>query len=221
MQVPFIPKAQFDQLIDPLGPYWGSQPATKIAMYGAPAAMQPTEAIQVSWANRKIGAVTEVGVKAQHDGDYLYFHLDWADDSKNTDHGDNTTFPDAAAISLPLTGNTPLITMGSPENGMNAWYWRADAPDSGRNVVSGGLGTSETLDLGLDLVRCKSVWSEGHWQVVIARALRVASEQSVVQLEAGAKTQFGVAIWEGSSGERGGIKSFSGSWIELNLAARG
>jgi DMSO reductase family type II enzyme heme b subunit len=187
-------------------------------MYGAPAAMQPTEAIQVSWADREIGAVTEVGVKALHDGDYLFFHLEWADESANTDHGDNTSFPDGAAVSLPLAEQTPLVTMGSPEKGMNAWYWRADAPDSGRNVVSGGLGTSETLDL--DLVRCRSLWNEGRWQVVIARALRVDSEGSIVQLEAGGKTQFGVAVWEGSKGERGGIKSFSGNWIELILAER-
>jgi DMSO reductase family type II enzyme heme b subunit len=181
--------------------------------------MQPTEAIQASWADRKIGAVNEVGVKALHDGDYLYFHLDWVDESKDTDHGDNTSFPDGAAIALPLATQTPLITMGSPEKGMNAWYWRADAPDSGRNVVSGGLGTSETMDV--DLIRCQSLWSEGHWQVVIARALRVDSQEPVVQLEAGGQPQFGVAVWEGSGGERGGIKSFSGDWVDLDLAARG
>ena len=219
MLAPFISEAQFDQLLDPIGPYWGSQATTNIPLYGAPAAMQPTEAIQVTWADRKIGAVNEVRVKALHDGDFLFFHLDWADPSENSDHGDNSSFPDGAAVALPLAAQTPLVTMGSPEKGMNAWYWRANAPESGRNVVSGGLGTSETLDM--DLVKCGSVWREGRWQVVISRALRVQGDGPIVQLEAGGNTQFGVAVWEGSNGERGGIKSFSGNWIELDLAARG
>ena len=35
----------------------------------------------------------------------------------------------------------------------------------------------------------------------------------------GQETGFGVAIWEGSNSERAGIKSFSGNWMPLQLAA--
>jgi hypothetical protein len=42
----------------------------------------------------------------------------------------------------------------------------------------------------------------------------------VAQLEPGAATGFGVAVWDGSGGERAGIKAFSGPlWQELQLDA--
>jgi complex iron-sulfur molybdoenzyme family reductase subunit gamma len=50
---------------------------------------------------------------------------------------------------------------------------------------------------------------------VIARALRVDSTEPMAQIQSGEKTQFGVAIWEGTHGERGGIKAYSVDWRDL------
>jgi hypothetical protein len=56
--------------------------------------------------------------------------------------------------------------------------------------------------------------------VVIARALRVDTQEPIAQLEPGAETGFGVAVWDGNQGERAGIKAFSGPlWLELQLDA--
>ena len=49
------------------------------------------------------------------------------------------------------------------------------------------------------------------------RSLAVASEAGAAQLSPGTRTGFGVAIWEGSNGERAGIKAFSENWLPLEL----
>jgi hypothetical protein len=41
----------------------------------------------------------------------------------------------------------------------------------------------------------------------------------VAQLAPGERTGFALAVWEGSNGERAGIKAFSGDWRELRLGA--
>jgi DMSO reductase family type II enzyme heme b subunit len=100
---------------------------------------------------------------------------------------------------------------------VNAWYWRADQA-SARNIVAEGLGTSRSVDD--ERVRARGVWKEGHWRLVIARALRVESADPVAQLRPGEASGFGVAVWDGGSGERAGIKSFSGpQWIDLEIEA--
>ena len=102
---------------------------------------------------------------------------------------------------------------------MNAWYWRADDEGgTGRHVVSEGLGTTPTLEQ--TRVRSRGVWKDGRWRVVIARALRVESAEPVAQLMPGEPTGFAVAIWEGGSGERAGIKAVSGfQWQVLEIDA--
>ena len=67
--------------------------------------------------------------------------------------------------------------------------------------------------------RGRGVWKEGRWQVVIARALRIDTKEPVAQIDVGATTGFAVAVWDGASSERGGIKAFSGDWRELVLDA--
>jgi hypothetical protein len=50
--------------------------------------------------------------------------------------------------------------------------------------------------------------------------MAVAQGAQVAQLKAGESAQFSLAVWDGSSGERGGIKSFSGpAWLDLSLVA--
>ena len=117
----------------------------------------------------------------------------------------------------PHEPEAPSVTMGAPGTPVNAWYWRADEDGRGRHVVAEGLGTTRTVDL--ELVRGRGIWKEGRWQIVIARALQVSTQEPVAQLTPGETTGFGVAIWEGASSERAGLKSFSGDWRELRLAA--
>ncbi len=69
-------------------------------------------------------------------------------------------------------------------------------------------------------VKTRSLWKDGKWSVVIARSMQVIANRPVAQLKPGEKANYAIAIWDGSHGERGGIKSYSGMmWLELNLSA--
>jgi DMSO reductase family type II enzyme heme b subunit len=204
-------------LLDPESSVWRGVRAERVRMIGTPSGMQPTAAIRAAWPDTRIGAIDRVALDVAHDGQHLAFRLEWADDTEDAALGDTVSFPDAAAVLLPAAKDAPLITMGAPGLPVNAWYWRADENGTGRQVVAEGIGTTRTVDR--ELVRGQGTWKDGRWRVVIARALRVQGAEAVAQLRPGELTGLGVAVWEGSRGERAGIKSFSGDWMKLQLEA--
>jgi DMSO reductase family type II enzyme heme b subunit len=214
MRARHVAGLQLEALLDPDGSPWQGARAEPLRLMGTPLGLQPTPAIQVAWAGKKIGAVDRVAVSAIHDGTLLAFRLEWSDPTENRETVDTVAFPDAAAVVLPSAPGSPLITMGAPGAAVNAWYWRADE-DAGRHVVAEGIGTSRTLDR--ELVSGRGVWKGGRWRIVLARALRIRTDEAVAQLEPGKSTQFGVAVWDGGSKERAGIKAFSGDWLPLAL----
>ncbi len=216
MEVRYVSGADAGSMLDPDGAAWRSTKSERIKMIGTPLSLQPTEAIRVAWSDKPIGAIDQVSVAALHDGERLAFRLEWDDPTENSEIDDTTAFPDAAAVALPAVEGTPLVTMGLAGAAVNAWYWRADEEEGkGRHVVAEGLGTSRTLDTRL--VGARGLWKAGRWAVVISRALRVSTEEPVVQLAPGQTTGFAVAVWEGSRGERAGIKAFSENWRKLVL----
>lgn len=218
MKAAYVSGVDAPTLLDPRSSVWAKAKGEVLKLEGTPAGLQPTEMIRTAWEGKPIGAVHEVEVKILHNGEALAFHLRWAQPEAHLDNGDNTVFPDGAGILLPGAPNAPLITMGAVGMPVNAWYWRADANGKGREVVAEGIGTTETLDL--TQVRGQGVYENGHWTVSIVRALQVVGESKLAELTPGQKTGFGVAIWNGGHGERGGIKAFSGAqWLELTLAA--
>ncbi len=212
----YIPKPSADAFLDPSNAVWKRAAVEKLELEGTPLALQPTAVIRNAWMDRKIGTIGSVRVAALHDGTQLAVRLEWQQARQSPD-GDNTDFPDGAAVLFPSSPDAPLPTMGAPGLPVNAWYWRAD-DDQGRNVVAEGIGSSRTADL--EQVRVRGSWKDGRWQVVIVRALRVDSPEPVAQLRAGETTGLAVAIWDGSNGERGGIKAYSGAlWQEFAIDA--
>ncbi len=210
-----------DQLLDPQSSVWQQIPASTIPLEGTPAAFQPTPAIRETWAGKQIGTVTKVAIQAVHNGKEVAFRLEWDAPNRGTTHGDNSVFPDGAAIAFPTVENAPVM-MGAPNMPINIWFWRASeeankAGDS-RQIDAQGIGTSDTVDK--NQVKSKSSWQDGKWTVVISRSLQVISQTDVAQLKAGEEAQYAVAIWDGSNQERGGIKSYSGmAWLNLKLTA--
>jgi DMSO reductase family type II enzyme heme b subunit len=214
MQVVHVPGTGLDALLNPDAATWSSVKPMTMKLMGTPLGLQPTGAIQVAWMGKKIGAVERVDIAAVHDGTNLAFRLEWASASESRTAVDNSDFPDAAAILLPVTPDAVVATMGAPGAPVNAWYWRGDN-DKGRNVVAEGIGTSRTADL--TNVHTGSQWKNGRWQVVIARAMQIESAEPVAVLAPGEVSGFAVAVWDGSSGERAGIKAYSGEWQELEV----
>jgi DMSO reductase family type II enzyme heme b subunit len=215
IQAHYVAGTGWKGLLDPDSRAWSAARPEGLRLIGTPAGLQPSAAIRTAWTGKPIGAVDRVTVAAVHDGEALAFRLEWSDATENRELLDNTSFPDGAAVLLPAAAGASVMTMGAPEIPVNAWYWRADENGSGRHVSAEGLGTSRTLDV--ELVRGAGTWKDGRWRVVIARALRVTARDPVAQLSPGEQTQIAVAVWEGSHGERAGIKSFSGDWQELQL----
>jgi steroid C-25 hydroxylase gamma subunit len=219
MKVAYVSGVDAQTLLDPKGPLWEKVRGETFKLEGTPPGMQPTEMLRTKYENKPVGSVKTVEVKAVHNGEALAFHLRWAMAHAHLDNGDNTVFPDGAAVALPVVPNAPLITMGAVGMPVNAWFWRASTNGQGREVVAEGVGSSETLDL--NQVRGQGVYESGHWTVSIVRALQVAGQSKLAALTPGQTTGFGVAVWDGGAGERGGIKAFTGpQWLELILAAR-
>jgi len=217
MEARYVANAGLETLLDPDAAVWRKARAEQLKLVETPLGLQPTDAIRTKWANRKYGQVGSVSVSALHDGQVLALRLEWAEANRSAELTDTTVFPDAAAVAFPLADGAPLVTMGAPGSAINAWYWRADESEYGRDVVAEGIGTSRTVDQ--QLVRTNAKYEGGHWKVVMARPLRVDSNEPLVQLAAGEPTLIGVAVWEGANGERAGIKAFSGDWTDLTLDA--
>ena len=197
-------------------PEWKNAKEYVIEMAATPLANQPSPYIKATRDEKEIGKVQKVALKALHNGKEVFFHLKWKSESNNLSIGDLDTFPDAVALLFPLKENvdTPIKEMGTKDNPTNSWYWRADFDNKPKNQVAQGLSTSLYTDSSS--VFASSNWKNGEWTVVMGRAFQVPED--AIKLAAGAKKQLGVAAWEGSAGERGGVKAFSKEWRELQLA---
>ncbi len=200
-------------LLNPAAPQWQKVPEEVIPLVGTPLHLQPTRYIRTAWADRLIGAVRAVRVKVAFSSTHIFFRLQWQDPNHNVDYGDGTTFPDAAAILFPINGDAPLLTMGSPDSPVNAWFWRANlrAP---QNLVAHGLGSVEKAE-GPPLW-AQATWTDNEWHLVLARALGEGNF-SAVALMPGREVKVAFAIWEGGNQERGGLKAFSQQWRILQV----
>ena len=218
MQVRLIPRFEVDTVLQPDAALWQTGEVETVKLKGTPLDMQPTDLIKVSWAEKKIGAVEVVQVAAVHDGERIAFRVEWSDPTEDREIGDTMAFPDGCGILFPTVQYAPMAVMGAVGMAVNAWYWRADENGRGRHVLAEGLGTTRTIDY--ELVRGNGVYKDGHWHVVITRAMKAQSSEKLAQFEPGQAGGFAVAIWEGGSGERAGLKAISGDdWIKLDIEA--
>ena len=205
--------AEAKVLLDPAASAWDSVPAETVTMGGTPLAQQPSRYIRTAWSDRPIGSVRSLAVRSAHNGSEVFFLLEWQDGTQNTDYV-GRDFPDGAGILFPLKGDAPLDTMGSESQPVNAWFWRADLEDGAKNLTASGIGTVSESEKSS--IAARAQWNDGTWRVVFARPLTVAGNHAVA-LEAGKSVKVAFAVWDGASGERAGIKSFSKRWQELTL----
>lgn len=66
-----------------------------------------------------------VAARALHDGKQIAILLQWRDDKFDGAPIRVQDFQDAAALQFSLSGKTPFIAMGDPENPVNVWQWKA------------------------------------------------------------------------------------------------
>ena len=204
-----------DELLLPEADVWLQSKTEQIGLSGVPTSMQPTAFIANSWMGKNVGAVTSLRFGALHNGEVIALRLEWADPSEDLRVDDNDRFPDGAAVLFPFEDDAPLLTMGSPEQPVNTWHWRADRQGEARNNTANGVGSTRTTK-GAE-IRTSARYRNGLWQLIFLRALRRSGVDSTVQLAPGRNTRIAFAIWEGSNGERGGLKSFTPQWHELRI----
>jgi DMSO reductase family type II enzyme heme b subunit len=201
-------------LLNPAAQQWGKVSAEELSLGSTPLHNQPSRYVRAAWAGKSVGAVRALKVQAAHNGKNIAIRLEWGDETQDVDHQDGTTFPDAAGILFPLKAEANLETMGSATAPVSAWYWRANLPDGeAQNLIAKGFGTVEPGRSGLAEARAR--WDDGRWQVVFMRPLSVRGD--AVRFSAKRPTKVAFAIWEGSSSERAGLKSFSKGWQELEI----
>ncbi len=202
-------------LLNPAAQQWAKVATEEISLASTPLSQQPSRYVRTAWAGKPVGAVRFLKVQAAHNGKDIAFRLEWADETENKDHGDGSVFPDAAGILFPLKKDAPLESMGSAEAPVNAWYWRANLPEGeGQNLIARGTGTVQATPKSSAQSRARR--GDGRWEVVLARPLSVDGDG--VKLSPKQSTKVAFAVWEGSSQERGGLKSFSKHWRDLEIA---
>ncbi len=201
---------------DPDHAVWSGAASEEIQLAPTPLELQPSLYLSKGPRDRAYGRVRRLRVRALHNQKEIAFLLEWEDPRADLVPADDDVFPDGAALLFPLRGDAPLITMGSPDAPVAAWHWRADRPGHGRSNVAQGLGTTRVVDE--QVIATNAAWSTGRWRLVLTRPLRVtAAEAESIQIRVGEPLKVAFAVWEGSNGERGGLKSFSPSWHEVTL----
>ncbi len=204
-----------ESLLDSDSPAWGKAQAKRIRLVNTPLDRQPSEYVKVVGDSWDYGATARLMVKSVYNGKEIFFLLEWEDTTQDTGLEDSN-YLDGAGLLFPLKKDAPIDTMGSKEEPVNAWYWRADKP-GGRNITAQGLGSTQETDKSRakNYILTRARWSEGRWRLVVGRALTV--DDTAVQFEAGGSYKVGFAVWQGSNQERAGLKSFSNSWLDLEL----
>lgn len=178
-----------------------------------PVDSQPSEYVINAWKERPYGLTGELRVAAAHNGEALFFRLSWQDDTKDVDIPDTDRFTDGAGVLFPVRSDATLLTMGTPDRPVNAWYWRPDL-DQPLSVTATGLGT--TVRYTNASLAAVASYSAGGWQVVISRPFSARGDEGVA-LMPGQTTMVGFAVWQGSNQERAGIKGVTLEWQPLEI----
>ncbi len=143
----------------------------------------------------------------------LFVRLTWSDSTANTAIKDTNQFVDGAAVQFPVNGRTTTSPfMGDAQNTVNIWHWLADGRTE--NILAQGFGTATVMPL--EGLRSTSLRTRDGWEVVIARPLRVKSDDGVNLL--GRHTiPVAFAVWDGANQERDGLKAVTLQWWQLRF----
>jgi DMSO reductase family type II enzyme heme b subunit len=198
-----------DALSDPLAPEWTDVPESSFALVPTPLEAQPSAYVRAAWHGRPRGAIPTISVRAASADGQLLLRLRWAAAEPNRGITDSNVYADACAVLFPAIGHAPLDTMGSPEEPVIAWYWRA----GGEPLVSRATGLGTVSRLSPHNLEAVATWVAGEWVVVLSSPLGAAEPV----LDHGKATDVAFAAWLGAASERAGLKSYTPSWQTLRI----
>lgn len=200
-------------LLDPHSAEWGRISEHDLSLSPTPITAQPSVYIQAKWKDQDYGGTPRLSVQAAHNGSRIFFRLTWEDETADRLLHDTDRFTDAAAVLFPIAGDAPLQSMGSPQEPVNAWFWRPDL-DSPYSVTAQGTGTSRREADG------ELMGAGGHdgrtWAVVLGRSLGNGGDGRA-PIAPGETTKVAFAVWQGANQERGGLKAVTLEWEPLEV----
>jgi mono/diheme cytochrome c family protein len=208
-----------------------------------------------------------VNVRVVYNDTRIALQLAWRDQSRNGAAYRIQEFQDAAAVQFSLTPQPGFHGMGSRQNPVDIWFWKATwqlyideqkSPDlayayRGRTSDATGAGYPEIIGeekylagrrasnllsrdsiltpvenmnaVGPETVASKSaekqsvqgkgIWDGEMWHVVFVRDL-VTDDDTAVRFTTDDTYWLSFAVWEGSSGDRDGLKKVS-TWFKLGF----
>lgn len=202
-----------DDLLDPGNHAWDRALPETLKMETPPIGNVPSNYFRAMDPTR-IGAVKSIEAKSLHNGEAIFFRLEWQDPGQDLEMSAPGRFRDGAGILFPFLEDARIQNMGSLKQPVNAWCWQAGI-ETPYNVTAAGLGT--TRREANSYCMANPVWEDGQWTVVIARPFSVPEPDLNVALSPGMTKKIGFAVWEGSNGERAGAKSFCGNWYQVEI----
>jgi DMSO reductase family type II enzyme heme b subunit len=205
-------------LLDPANAVWKQAAAQDFPMVPTPLKNNPAiEAISPFIAqSTDHGAIHGLTAAGLHNGKVLALRLSWASDKHDT-IVDLDQFVDGVTVMFLLSAKASAVTMGSPGEPVNAWYWKADKADQPFDVVAEGYGTSQRRPGKDAQLVSKALHQDGRWHVVMQRPLKVGNQYA--QFEPGTPIKLAFGVWSGGNRERAGRKSFSGDFTLVPVAA--
>lgn len=204
-----------DALLNPDSAAWSDARPQSFDMYPTPLVM--VEEVSPFLArSTDHGAIEQLDVAAVHNGNALAVRVSWKSD-RHAEIKDLNQFVDGVALMFPLASGAAAVTMGAKGQPVNAWFWRANvgAPYC---VIAEGFASVRRLpsDAAGDLAA--SAHHDGaRWTVIFRRSLVEAAGH--VKLATGRSTKIAFAAWDGGHAERSGRKSYSGEFVDFELAS--
>lgn len=149
--------------------------------------------------------------------DRLYLRLRWRDSTRDVQTLKDQ-FRDGVAAQFSLGDSSTSFMMGTgPDTPVNIWYWHADS-NQVESLAAGGFGS--TTQLPEQPVSGASQFLDkggeaNEWVVVMSRPLLVSGEY---QADFNQETvPMALAVWQGATGERDGLKAVTLGWLNLQM----
>ncbi|MFN8600050.1 MAG: hypothetical protein U0842_06235 [Candidatus Binatia bacterium] len=174
-----------------------------VELMPAPTANQPGGYVRRAYAGRD-PMTPSLDVEIARPPGIWRIRLRWPCPEPVTDmRGDPSVFPDAAALFAPLHEESNWITMGAPGLGVEGVLWRADT-ERLFAVHAEGVGTMRRSDAPAGW-RYDARHAGGFWELDLTLPGWAALDGA---------GRFATAVWRGSAGDRGGLKSVSPDWLQ-------
>lgn len=197
---------------DPDDIIWERLPEYRVRIAPAPAVHQSVE-LRVNEDDEG----SDLYLTLARTSDRFYVRMRWVDETLDAKTAMNR-FRDGAAVQFSLGDDETSFIMGTgPDEPVNIWYWRSDN-GAVQNLAAGGPGSTTMLDEQGVTGQGQYVKNDGdpnQWTLVMSRPLAVDGKLDVSFDRKQIPMAF--AVWQGSDGQRDGLKSVSEGWILLDM----